>query len=79
VLAGLRTDLSNAATQLTAAVNSAYNPGGTGTNFFQASPTSGIIALDPTLTASTLRTTTTGKPSWACLRRLTDREPHRAR
>ncbi len=60
VIAGLRTDLKNVAAQLTAGVNSAYNPGGTGTNFFQATPSTGIIALDPTLTASTLRTTTTG-------------------
>lgn len=60
VIAGLRTDLKNAAAQLTTAVNTAYNPGGTGTNFFQTAPATGIIALDPTLTSSTLRTTTTG-------------------
>ena len=60
VVAGLRTDLKNTAAQLAAAVNSAYNPGGTATNFFQATPATGIIALDSTLTFSTLRTTATG-------------------
>ena len=60
VIAGLRTDLKGTATQLAAAVNSAYNPGGTGSDFFQVPPTAGIIALDSTLTATTLRTSATG-------------------
>lgn len=59
VVADLRTDLKNAAAQLTTAVNNAYNPGGTGTNFFQTTPVTGIIALDSTLTFSTLRATAT--------------------
>ena len=60
VVAGLRTDLRNAAAQLTTAVNAAYNPGGTSSDFFKASPATGIIALDPTVTFTTLRASATG-------------------
>lgn len=57
----LRNGLANTATELTEAVNAAYNPGGASTNFFQATPASGqLLTLDPTLSASTLRTTNTG-------------------
>jgi len=54
-------NLATTASQLTTAVNGAYNPGGTSTNFFQSTPASGnLITVDPTLTASTLRSTNTG-------------------
>ena len=59
-VANLRTDLRSAATQLAAAVNTAYNPGGASGNFFKVPPVTGIIALDPTLTFSTLRASATG-------------------
>ena len=60
VVAGLRTDLRSAATQLATAVNAAYNPGGTSSDFFQVPPGTGILALDPTLTFTTLRASATG-------------------
>ena len=60
VVAGLRTNLQDVATQLAAAVNAAYNPGGTRSNFFEMPPAGGIIALDPTLSSTTLRTSITG-------------------
>ena len=59
-VANLRTDLQSAAEQLAAAVNTAYNPGGAGSDFFKVPPASGIIALDPALTFNTLRATATG-------------------
>lgn len=58
-IADLRATIQSVASQLISAVNDAYNPGGTGTDFFQAGPP-GLIQLDPTLNASTLRTTATG-------------------
>lgn len=56
----LRDNLSTVAQQLTASINAAYNPGGTGNNFFTAAPTSGLIQLDPTLQISTLKTSSDG-------------------
>jgi len=57
----LRNNLATTASQLTAAVNNAYNPTGTGNNFFQSTPSSGnLITVDPTLNASTLKSTNTG-------------------
>ena len=55
----LRDNVASTASELTSAVNSAYNPTGATGNFFQTSPTTGLIALDPTLTASNLKTTDT--------------------
>jgi flagellar hook-associated protein 1 FlgK len=52
--------LATTASQLTTAVNGAYNPGGTGNNFFQTTPSTGqLITLDPTLNAGTLKSTNT--------------------
>jgi flagellar hook-associated protein 1 len=52
--------LQSLASQMTTAVNSAYNPGGTGNNFFASTPASGtLISLDPSLTASSLTATAT--------------------
>ena len=59
-IATLRTDLRHAAEQLATAVNTAYNPGGASTDFFKVPPTSGIIAINPTLTSANLRATATG-------------------
>ena len=57
----LMNNLATTASQLTTAVNSAYNPTGTNGNFFQSTPASGsLLTVDPTLSASTLRTTNTG-------------------
>ena len=53
----LRDDLKRTADQVTAAVNGVY--GATGANFFQAAPATGLMALDPALTAATLKTTVT--------------------
>ncbi len=56
----LRDDLKTTATQLATAVNRAYNPtAGTG-DFFKVPPASGLIELDPALTAANLKTTDTG-------------------
>lgn len=58
---GLRDSLKNTASQLSSAVNTAYNPTGTTGNFFQSGALgSGIIALDSTLSLSTLKTSDTG-------------------
>lgn len=54
----LRDDLKKTADQLTTAVNAAY--GVTGANFFQTPPASGLLALDPALNFSTLKTSATG-------------------
>lgn len=59
-VAGLRDNLRRAAEQLAGSVNDAYNPGGSGGDFFQVPPASGIIALAPGLTFNTLRTSATG-------------------
>ena len=61
VIAGLRDNLKTLAGQVTSAVNTAYNPGGTGANFFAASPTGGqLLQVDPATTASTVRAGSTG-------------------
>jgi flagellar hook-associated protein 1 FlgK len=59
-IAQLRGNLKALADQLTSSVNQAYNPGGTGSNFFDAAPASGLIAIDPTLHYSTLETASNG-------------------
>jgi flagellar hook-associated protein 1 FlgK len=54
-------NLTTTASQLTTAVNAAYNPTGTTGNFFASTPTSGqILSLDPSLNANTLKSTNTG-------------------
>ena len=55
----LRDNIKSTANEMTTAVNAAYNPTGATGNFFQATPTTGIIALDSTLSLSTLKTTDT--------------------
>jgi flagellar hook-associated protein 1 FlgK len=56
----LRTNLANTASQLSTAVNTAYNPSGTGNNFFQAAPAAGsLLTVDPSLTATSLQSTAT--------------------
>jgi flagellar hook-associated protein 1 FlgK len=59
-VAGLRDNLRRAAEQLADSVNNAYNPGGTGGDFFQVPPAGGILALTPALSFNTLRTSATG-------------------
>ncbi len=55
VVAGLRANLKTLANQLTSAVNTAYNPGGTGANFFAASPTGGrLLQVDSATSAGTV-------------------------
>jgi flagellar hook-associated protein 1 len=56
----LRYSLKNVADQLTTSVNEAYNSGGSGGDFFAASPSSGLIALDSDLDYSTLKTASNG-------------------
>jgi len=56
----LRNDIASTAGEMTSAVNAAYNPTGTTGNFFQATPATGLIALDSTLSLSNLKTTDTG-------------------
>jgi len=53
----LRDDLETTANQIAAAVNAAYAP--TGANFFRVPPTTGLLALDPSLSFSTVRATAT--------------------
>ena len=61
VIGGLRDNLKTMANQLTSAVNTAYNPGGTGANFFAASPTGGqLLQVDPATTAATVKAGSTG-------------------
>ncbi len=51
----LRTNMDRLASQIVTSVNSAYNPSGTGSNFFNSiGMTASTIALDPGLTATTL-------------------------
>ncbi|MCE9612541.1 MAG: flagellar hook-associated protein FlgK [Chthoniobacter sp.] len=54
----LRDDLKTAANQIATAVNAAYAP--TGGNFFQIPPAAGLLALDPSLSFSTIQATATG-------------------
>lgn len=61
VISGLRGSLRSLAGQLTSAVNTAYNPGGTGANFFAANPTGGqLLQVDPATTATTLHAGSSG-------------------
>jgi len=53
----LRDQLKATASQITTAVNAAYSP--TGNNFFAATPASGLMAVDPTLTVTSLKSTAT--------------------
>jgi flagellar hook-associated protein 1 FlgK len=62
-VADVRTGLDALAKQLVSAVNTAYNPGGTSTNFFDpAGVSSATIALDGTLNVSSIRSTNTANP-----------------
>ncbi len=56
----VRSDLASFATQLRSAANAAYNPGGTGQDFFAAGTGAALIALAPGLTANTLRSSASG-------------------
>jgi flagellar hook-associated protein 1 FlgK len=51
----VRDQLSNLASQVAQSVNTAYNG-----SFFSVPPASGLLAVDPTLTVTTLKTTDTG-------------------
>ena len=53
----LRDDLKKTADQVAAGVNGAYSA--TGSNFFQVPPANGLLALDPTLSFSSLKATAT--------------------
>jgi flagellar hook-associated protein 1 FlgK len=58
-----RLDLDNLAAQLISSVNSAYNPGGSGSDFFDPGGLSaGAISLDSGLTALGIRATALGSP-----------------
>ncbi len=57
---GLRDDLKTTAEQFATAVNAAYNPTAATGNFFTIPPASGLIQIDPTLNATTLKTSDTG-------------------
>jgi len=56
----VRDDLASFATQVRNAVNTAYNPGGTGQDIFAAGAGGALIAVAPGLTASTLSASATG-------------------
>lgn len=56
----LRDNVRTTAEQFATAVNAAYNPTSATGDFFTIPPTSGIIQLDASLTAATLKTTDTG-------------------
>jgi flagellar hook-associated protein 1 FlgK len=58
---GLRDSLDELASQLVTSVNAAYNPSGTGNNFFASSgTTAGTISVDPSLTSSNLQAGSSG-------------------
>jgi len=62
-VADLRTSLDRLSLQLVTAVNSAYNPGGALTNFFDpAGTTAATIAFDASLTQENIRTTAGADP-----------------
>ncbi|MGH8018578.1 MAG: flagellar hook-associated protein FlgK [Opitutaceae bacterium] len=62
-LASLRTDLDAFAAQVVTSFNETYNPGGASTNFFVAAgTTAAAIALESTVTASSIRSTNTADP-----------------
>ncbi len=57
----LANNLNTLASQLVTAVNAAYNPSGTGNNFFNASgTTAGTITLDPSVTSSNIAAGSSG-------------------
>jgi flagellar hook-associated protein 1 FlgK len=57
----LRNQLATTASQLTTAINTAYNPTNATGNFFQSTPAAGqLLTLDPTLTVDSMKTTDTG-------------------
>ncbi|HEY2801339.1 MAG TPA: flagellar hook-associated protein FlgK [Chthoniobacterales bacterium] len=56
----LRDDIKATADEVAQAVNQAYNPTGMTGDFFKVPPDSGIIALDPKLDFTTLKTTDSG-------------------
>lgn len=58
----VRDDLTNLSTQLRTSVNTAYNPGGAGQDFFAAGTGGALLAIAPGLTASTLQASATGDP-----------------
>jgi flagellar hook-associated protein 1 FlgK len=55
----VQTNLSNLASQLITSVNAAYNPGGTGSNFFAAGTGGNLLQVAPGITASTVTATAT--------------------
>ena len=57
----VRNQITALAQQLTKSVNAVYNPSGTGQDFFQASPTTGIMAVNTAITSTTLQTGSTGE------------------
>ncbi len=60
VLTSVQTDLDSLATQMTTAVNQAYNPGGAGNDFFDpAGLAAGTLALDATLSSTNITATAT--------------------
>ena len=56
----VRDDLANFASQLRTSVNSAYNPTGTGQDFFTTGTGGTLLAIAPGLSAATLTATATG-------------------
>ena len=57
----LRNSLNQISSQLVTSVNAAYNPSGTGNNFFSTSgTTASTISLDPSLTASNIHAGSSG-------------------
>ena len=55
----VQTDLSNLAGQLITSVNAAYNPSGTGSNFFAAGTGGNLLQVAPGITGATLTATAT--------------------
>ena len=55
----VQTNLSNLASQLITSVNAAYNPSGTGSNFFAAGTGGNLLQVAPGITASTVTATAT--------------------
>jgi flagellar hook-associated protein 1 FlgK len=63
VIDSYRTDLNTVVKTLADSVNAFHNPGGTGTNFFTygaAGTEAGTLAVNPAVTAATVRTSVTG-------------------
>ncbi|RME69105.1 MAG: flagellar hook-associated protein FlgK [Verrucomicrobia bacterium] len=62
-IADLRSSIDRLAGQIVSAVNTTYNPGGVSTDFFLATgTTAATMALDPSLSAKTIRATNTANP-----------------